>query len=228
MRRLTLILIFITCLVANGQDYEGRRLQMVEQQLLGRDIKDRSTIEAMKKVPRHVFVPARARKLAYNDHPLDIGFDQTISQPYMVAFMTQDLKLVRDDRVLEIGTGSGYQAAVLAEIAAQVYSIEIVEELGLTAKKVIDSLGYNNISLRIGDGYNGWPEAAPFDAIIVTAGVEVIPQPLLDQLADGGRMIIPVGPRNSTRELILVKKKNGKLKKKSRMPVLFVEFTRKN
>ncbi len=161
------------------------------------------------------------------DSPLPIGHKQTISQPYIVAFMTSELRLSSTDKVLEIGTGSGYQAAVLAEIVDSVYTIEIVEPLGLEAKERLKRLGYNNVNVRIGDGYGGWPEEAPFDAIIVTAAVEEIPQPLIDQLSEGGKMIIPVGPHRDIRSLQLIKKRKGKLIVRDRLPVRFVPFTRK-
>ena len=180
----------------------------------------------MAKVPRHEFVPSKLKPLAYTDGPLSIGEGQTISQPFIVAFMTQKLKLKKDDKVLEIGTGSGYQAAILAEIAEQVYTVEIVPSLGIKAGKLLKDLGYTNITIKIGDGYHGWEAQAPFDAIIVTAGAEKIPQPLVDQLAEGGRMIIPVGPHRGVRQLIQLDKRNGKIKKKELMAVRFVPFTR--
>ncbi len=206
-------------------DYNKKRDVMISNQLVARGIKDPATLIAMRKVPREQFVPENMKQYAYQDNPLHIGSGQTISQPYIVAFMTQILQLESRDKVLEIGTGSGYQAAVLAEIVKTVYTIEIVEELGVSAKKTLKELGYDNVTVRIGDGYNGWKEHEPFDAIIVTAGIETIPQPLLDQLVDGGRMIIPVGPSNR-RNLVLVTKKNGKIKMKKVLPVRFVPFVR--
>lgn len=208
-------------------DYQALRKHMVDTQLKARDISNLATLEAMGKVPRHLFVPEKMRIYAYSDGPLSIGEGQTISQPYIVAFMTQALKLRPSSRVLEIGTGSGYHAAILAEIADSVYTIEIVEKLGLKAKKLLKSLDYPNITVRVGDGYHGWKEKAPFDAIIVTAGAESIPQPLIDQLKDGGRMIIPVGPHRGVRQLVLLQKKGEKVKKKNLMAVRFVPFTRK-
>ena len=181
----------------------------------------------MSKVPREQFVPQEVRFYSYTDGPLPIGEGQTISQPYIVAYMTQALRLKSHHRVLEVGTGSGYQAAVLAEIVDSVYTIEIVEKLGVRARNLLESLGYDNIEVRIGDGYNGWKEKSPFDAIIVTAGAESIPQPLIDQLRDGGRMIIPVGPHKGIRQLVRVDKKDGRIKKKELMAVRFVPFTRK-
>ena len=213
---------------SNGQDdYAARREHMVNAQLQARDIIDPITIKAMRKVERHEFVPESMKEYAYSDRPLAIGYKQTISQPYIVAYMTQELKLKHEHRVLEIGTGSGYQAAVLAAIVDSVYTIEIVEPLGLIAAKRLKRLGYKNIVTKIGDGYHGWTDKAPFDAIIVTAAVKEIPPALLDQLAEGGRMIIPVGRIIYNRNLILVTKKNGKVRTKKRIPVAFVPFTRK-
>lgn len=210
-------------------DFPQLRQRMVREQLQSRDIVEGSVLRALRKVPRHFFVPEKYRAEAYSDTPLPIGEGQTISQPYMVAFMTQALRLKGSDKVLEIGTGSGYQAAVLAELVDSVYTIEIVEPLGEAAAKRLQALGYENIQVRIGDGYHGWPRQAPFDAIIVTAGAEALPQPLVDQLAEGGRMVIPVGPHQGVRDLVLLRKKrNGKLVRESLMPVRFVPFTREN
>lgn len=212
---------------SNAQDdYMAKRERMVKTQLLARDIIDPVTLKAMRQVERHEFVPESMKKYAYTDSPLSIGHSQTISQPYIVAYMTQELKLKSEHRVLEIGTGSGYQAAVLAAIVDSVYTIEIVEPLGIEAKKRFKRLGYKNIYSRIGDGYHGWPDKAPFDAIIVTAAVKVIPPALTDQLAEGGRMIIPVGQTRFHRNLILVTRKNGKIRTKKRIAVAFVPFTR--
>lgn len=199
---------------------------MVKIQLEARGIKDPATLRAMRQVPRQQFVPENIKKYAYADSALPIGNGQTISQPYIVAFMTQELKLKPEHCVLEIGTGSGYQAAVLATIVDSVFTIEIIAALGISAEIRLQRLGYDNIAVRIGDGYQGWPKKAPFDAIIVTAAVETIPEPLLDQLAEGGRMIIPVGPSDSVRQLVLVTKKNGKIRTKKRLAVRFVPFTR--
>lgn len=224
----TIIVIICFADNVNGQDnYANQRERMVHTQLLGRDIFDIKTLDAMREVKRHEFVPPSMKYMAYTDGPLNIGHNQTISQPYIVAYMTQELKLKPNDRVLEIGTGSGYQAAVLAKIVDSVYTIEIVESLGISADKRLKRLGYKNVYTRIGDGYHGWPDKAPFDAIIVTAGVKEIPTVLLDQLAEGGRMIIPVGKTLFHRNLMLVTKKNGKIKTKKRIPVAFVPFTRK-
>jgi protein-L-isoaspartate(D-aspartate) O-methyltransferase len=199
------------------------RQKMVETQLMGRDITDTRVLAAMAKVERHRFVPVDERAKAYDDCPLPIGEGQTISQPYIVALMTQLLNLKGNEKVLEIGTGSGYQAAVLAELAREVYTIEIVEPLGWAAEVRLKELGYTNITVRIGDGYLGWPEEAPFDDIIVTCAPDKIPQPLIDQLADGGQMVIPVG--TYAQELVLVEKKAGKIIRRSVAPVIFVPMT---
>ena len=226
------ILLFTSALlmcsnISLGQtDYQVRRELMVKMQLQGRDIHDLATITAMLNVPRHEFVPETMKKHAYSDRPLPIGSGQTISQPYIVAFMTQALHLKSGHRVLEIGTGSGYQAAVLAKIVDKVYTIEIVEDLAISAKKRLKDLGYSNVEVIWGDGYHGLPTKAPFDAVMVTAGADSIPQPLIDQLKVGGRMIIPVGPHNGIRQLVLVIKKKNKIIKKNVMPVRFVPFTR--
>lgn len=198
------------------------RLQMVEEQIRGRGIKDPKVLAAMSRVPRHLFVPGTSRGLAYTDGPLPIGKGQTISQPYIVAFMTESLALSSTDRVLEVGTGSGYQAAILAEIVQEVYTIEIVPELGREAKERLHRMGYKNITVRIGDGYRGWPEQAPFDAILVTAAPEQVPPALLEQLKDGGRLCLPVGPTGLPQSLVLFTKEKGRLKKKVLLPVRFV------
>jgi protein-L-isoaspartate(D-aspartate) O-methyltransferase len=200
---------------------------MVETQIISRGVDDTAVIRAMNTVPRHHFVPASYSSEAYRDYPLPIGSGQTISQPYIVAFMTEVLELEHTDRVLEVGTGSGYQAAVLAEICDSVYSIEIFEELGLRAEKTLKKLGYNNVYVRIGDGYEGWEEAAPFDAVIVTCSPTHVPEPLEEQLAEGGKMIIPVGNLYS-QELYLLRKEKGKLKQKRVLPVRFVPMIDKN
>jgi protein-L-isoaspartate(D-aspartate) O-methyltransferase len=206
-------------------DFAAQRQRMVEQQLQPRGIKDERVLAAMAKVPREEFVPVDERSDAYEDGPLPIGYDQTISQPYIVAFMTEQLRPKPSDRVLEIGTGSGYQAAILAELVADVYTIEIVEALAKTAEATLQRLGYKNVHLRVGDGYRGWPEEAPFDAIIVTCAPGKVPQPLVDQLKDDGRMVIPVGERFA-QQLYLLEKKNGQLKESATLPVRFVPMTR--
>ncbi len=194
---------------------------MVANQIIARGITDENVLKAMQKVERHLFVPSDYASRAYNDGPLPIGYGQTVSQPYIVAFMTEILELDSTDCVLEIGTGSGYQAAILAEICRSVYTIEVVPELGVQAKNLLSVLEYENLSVKIGDGYKGWPEFAPFDAIIVTCAPTHIPKPLEEQLKEGGRMIVPVGERY-VQELVLLEKKGGKLKKRNVLPVLFV------
>jgi len=198
---------------------------MVEEQLgPGRDITNARVLAAMLKVPRHEFVPPGIRPHAYDDSPLPIGHEQTISQPYVVAFMTEKLEPKPADRVLEVGTGSGYQAAVLAELVQEVYTIEIVEPLARHAEADLNRLGYTNVHVRAGDGYQGWPEAAPFDAIMVTCAPEDVPQPLTAQLKDGGRMIIPVGPMGN-QQLVLLRKAGGRLQQHAVLPVSFVPMT---
>lgn len=198
---------------------------MVDRQLRARGIDDPRTLKAMAKVPREKFVPNELTARAYEDNPLPIGFGQTISQPYIVAFMTQELKPKPTDRVLEIGTGSGYQAAVLSEMVAQVYTIEIVRPLAQRAAVVLQALGYKNVLVKGGDGYKGWPEHAPFDSIIVTAAPDHVPQPLIDQLKEGGRLIIPVGKTHAQR-LYTYEKRGGRLKETAVIPVRFVPLTR--
>ncbi len=217
-------------LTNHGSRTEGQwaadRAHMVGEQLAApdRDIRDPAVLRAMGKVPRHRFVPKEVVGAAYDDCPLPIGYGQTISQPYVVAFMTEQLGLKPHDRVLEIGTGSGYQAAILAEIVAEVYTVEIITPLAERAEATLVDLGYTNIHVRAGDGYLGWPEAAPFDAIIVTCAPENVPPPLIDQLKDGGRMIIPVGPTYA-QELVLLRKQGGKVKRQAVLPVRFVPMT---
>lgn len=201
--------------------YENKRTGMVLEQIRLRGISDKTVLDAMQKVERHLFVPIAYRSEAYEDYPLPIGDGQTISQPYIVAFMTEALKLKKSDKVLEIGTGSGYQAAILAEICDSVFTVEIYESLADNAKKILDELGYDNIFVRTGDGYQGWAEHAPYNGIIVTCAPGQIPVKLEEQLAEGGRMIIPVGG-TYTQELILLEKNNSKLEKKSVLPVRFV------
>ena len=198
---------------------------MVDQQLKPRGIKDERVLAAMAKVPREQFVPVDQRGDAYEDGPLPIGYDQTISQPYIVAFMTEQLRPKATDRVLEIGTGSGYEAAILAELVKDVYTIEIVGPLAKTAEATLQRLGYKNVHLKVGDGYQGWPEEAPFDAIIVTCAPDKVPQPLTNQLKDGGRLVIPVGERFA-QQLYLLEKKNGRLRESTTLPVRFVPMIR--
>ncbi|NNF19930.1 MAG: protein-L-isoaspartate(D-aspartate) O-methyltransferase [Flavobacteriaceae bacterium] len=206
--------------------WDVARENMVVLQIENRGIKDQATLAAMRKVPRHLFVPENIRIAAYSDRALSIGEGQTISQPYIVAFMTEAAELSPTEKVLEIGTGSGYQAAILGEIAAQVYTIEIVPKLGQQASELLSELGYTNVHVKIGDGYAGWPDKGPFDAIVVTAGATEVPEPLLQQLADGGRMVIPVGPHHGVRQLTVISRKGDSFRKKRVMAVRFVPFTR--
>jgi protein-L-isoaspartate(D-aspartate) O-methyltransferase len=201
----------------------ARQRMVVELAGAKHPITNARVLAAMGKVPRHEFVPEPLRSLAYQDRPLPIGYGQPISEPYVVAFMTEKIELKPSDRVLEIGTGSGYQAAVLAELTAQVYTIEIIEDLAHRAAVTLQRLGYTNIHTRAGDGYKGWPEAVPFDAIIVTCAPEKVPQPLIDQLKEGGRMIIPVG--TTKQELVLLRKHNGRLDRQAVLPIHFVPMT---
>jgi len=196
---------------------------MVARQIEGRGVRDARTLAALRKVPRHLFVPAALAGDAYADHALPIGHDQTISQPYVVAFMTEALGLRGGETVLEVGTGSGYQAAVLAEIAARVYTIEIVVPLAEEARERLARLGYRNVEVRAGDGYRGWPDKAPFDAVIVTAAAPRIPEPLKQQLKDGGRLVIPVG--DWYQELVVLTKRGDGLERRSIFPVRFVPMT---
>ena len=217
-------LLMLICGCRQNDDDDSLRESMVQHQIAARGIRDSRVLAAMRQVPRHEFVPADLQPAAYDDRPLPIGEGQTISQPYIVALMSEVLKLAPDDRVLEIGTGSGYQAAVLAELTDQVYTIEILESLGRRAGETLRRLGYDRVRVKIGDGYLGWEEHAPYDAIIVTCAPERIPQPLLDQLAEGGRMVIPVGPRHA-QELVLIVKEEGKIRQRDIIPVLFVPMT---
>jgi protein-L-isoaspartate(D-aspartate) O-methyltransferase len=202
-------------------DFAAQRQRMVMEQLMPRGIHQERVLAAMSKVPREEFVPQDSRAASYTDQPLPIGYGQTISQPFIVAFMTEQLRLAPGDRVLEIGTGSGYQAAILAELVAEVYSIEIIEPLAKTAEATLERLGCKNVHVKAGDGYKGWPEHAPFDAVIVTCAPDYVPQPLVDQLKKGGRMIIPVGGFGD-QELYLLEKKNGQLEQRAVLPVRFV------
>jgi protein-L-isoaspartate(D-aspartate) O-methyltransferase len=219
----------LTCMsqIYKPVNFHEQRAAMVRDQIRLRGVTDENVLSAMLKVERHRFVPEAYRLEAYEDYPLPIGEGQTISQPYIVAFMTEALELQRHDKVLEIGTGSGYQAAILAEICDSVFTVEIFQSLGLNAGRILNELGYSNVFVRIGDGYQGWEEHAPYDGIIVTCAPDHIPEMLQEQLAEGGRMIIPVGG-SYTQELILLEKKAGKLQKKNVLPVRFVPMIDKN
>jgi protein-L-isoaspartate(D-aspartate) O-methyltransferase len=206
------------------KNYAEERESMVAKQIESRGIKDAQVLEAMKKVPRHMFVPENMRKFAYNDEPLPIGKGQTISQPYIVAYMTEALQLSSEGRVLEVGTGSGYQAAILAEIVKDVYTVEIIDELSKNAKGVLEAEGYTNIHFRVGDGADGWEENAPYDAIMVTAAPPEVPKALQDQLTAGGRMIVPVG--DAFQELVLIIREKRKFRKKTLLPVRFVPLVK--
>jgi protein-L-isoaspartate(D-aspartate) O-methyltransferase len=205
------------------EDYAQQREMMVEQQIVARGVKSKKVLDAMNSVPRHLFVPEGYRRGSYYDQPLLIGLGQTISQPYIVALMTEMLDVDNDDIVLEIGTGSGYQAAVLSTIVKELYTIEIIEELGLQATERLKSLGYDNVKVKISDGRLGWPEKAPFDAIIVTAAAPKIPDPLIKQLKPGGRMVIPVNNSSYSQDLLIVEKDEaGNIDTKKTIPVRFV------
>lgn len=208
-----------------GDVYADRRRLMVETQIAGRGIRDTAVLEAVNSVPRHLFVPKHLLAESYEDGPLPIGHGQTISQPYIVAFMTEALKLKPTDRVLEVGTGCGYQAAVLARLVKEVFSIEIVEPLADEAKKRLAGLGYDNVKVKAGDGYTGWPEEAPFDAIILTAAPRSVPQPLIEQLKPGGRLIAPVG--SQWQSLVMIRSTDSGITRESLLPVRFVPMTGK-
>ena len=236
------ILILLTCLLAPTatpvlatDEYASQRQSMVEEiaadarrlvRHIEKDSVSDSVMKVMATVPRHLFIPANERRNAYENRPLPIGYGQTISQPYIVALMTDLLQPRPDHKVLEIGTGSGYQAAVLSGLVKEVYSIEIIGQLGQKAQRVLKELGYDNVSTRIADGYDGWPEHGPFDGIIVTAGISHIPPPLIRQLKNGGTMVIPVGTRFQTQQLTVVRKDhNGRVTTQQIIPVIFVPFT---
>jgi len=217
-------LILIGCMQPDtGDEFARRRQQMVDRQIAGRDVNDTRVLDAMRRVPRHKFVPAEQVNFAYDDSPLSIGEGQTISQPYIVGYMSEQLRVTPKSRVLEIGTGSGYQAAILAELGAEVYTIEIVPSLAARAEKTLQDLGYKNVHVKAGDGYRGWPEMAPFDRIIVTAAPNHIPQPLVDQLAVGGRMVIPVG--DYYQQMTIVTKTPQGIAQQRTIDVVFVPMT---
>lgn len=213
--------------VGQSDGYKHERREMVEEQIVARGITNNAVIAAMGEVPRHMLIPEKHRRDPYGDHPVPIGYGQTISQPYIVAYMSQTLDVKPGDKVLEIGTGSGYQAAVLAEITTNVYSIEIIPQLAEHAKQALPEAGYEAVTIRQGDGYYGWKERAPWDAIVVTAAAEHVPPPLVQQLKKGGRMVIPVGSRFGTQYLLLVEKNDeGYVSTSNLMPVRFVPLTR--
>jgi len=219
-------IIFVLVFSADAEQYDQERQLMVEKQIKQRGVVDPQLLDAMLKVPRHLFVPENLVSLAYNDTPLPIGYGQTISQPYIVALMTDSLKVEEGFKVLEIGTGSGYQAAVLAEIGCQVFTVEVIKILADTAQERLKSLGYPEINVRWGDGYFGWKEEAPFDSIIVTCAIDHLPPPLIEQLKEGGKMVIPVGPPYSLQTLWLFTKENGQLTSENLGGVIFVPLLR--
>ncbi len=217
-----LLLLLLFAMRSSNDTYQAIRMQMIELDIRGRGISDPAVLSAMGSVPRHLFVDRNYRDRAYGDHPLPIGEGQTISQPFIVAFMTELLELKPGDRVLEIGTGSGYQAAVLASIVKEVYTIEIARPLAERAGKLLAELGYKNVTVKAGDGYQGWKEHAPFDAIIITAAPERIPSPLIEQLREGGRLVVPLGETHSFQTLTLATKRNGRIDLQEIVPVSFV------
>lgn len=216
------------CVPERDREFVIARKRMLDQQLTapGRGIADERVLAAMRTVPRHEFVPEEQRHFAYDDRPLPIGHGQTISQPYIVALMTEQLRPQPQDRVLEIGTGSGYQAAVLSGLVKEVFTIEIIAPLAKRAETDLRRLGYTNVFVRAGDGYKGWPEQAPFDSVIVTCAPDQVPRLLVEQLKEGGRMVIPVGPEGGVQELYLLEKRGGEVKQKAILPVRFVPMTR--
>lgn len=220
------VLILGLFLLHQSDERKADRDRMVREQIEARGINDQGVLKAMRQVLRHRLVPDEQKENAYIDSPLPIGEGQTISQPYIVAYMTEMIRPKEGLKILEIGTGSGYQAAVLAEIVDEVYTLEIVPELGQKAEKALHDLDYENVHVRIADGYNGWEEHAPFDAIVVTAAADHIPPSLTQQLKDGGRMIIPIDSGGPAQQLVLVEKKRGKVITRNVLPVRFVPFTR--
>jgi protein-L-isoaspartate(D-aspartate) O-methyltransferase len=228
MKSLLFILSFISVVILNQEDsrFTRARNRMVTTQIEARGISDPGTLRAMRTVPRHLFVPASYASEAYSDRPLPIGYSQTISQPFIVAYMTELSRPAKGKKALEIGTGSGYQAAVLAEIVDTVYTIEIVPELARESESRLRMLGYNNVIARYGDGYRGWPERAPFDVIIVTAAADHIPEPLKEQLAEGGRLVMPVGDPATVQQLIVLTKRKGRITEQRLEAVRFVPLKR--
>lgn len=228
MKSLPFILLCITFLFAFQEDpFKKKREELVEQHIKQKGIKDKAVLMAMRKVERHLFVSQNNIPNAYDDRPLPIGYGQTISQPFIVAYMTEVINPKPEHKVLEIGTGSGYQAAVLAEIVKEVYTIEIIPELGNAAAVRLKKTGYKNVNVKISDGYFGWKEHGPYDVIMVTAAAEFIPPPLIDQLKEGGKIVIPIGSPFMNQNLMLIEKKGKKITTRSLLPVIFVPFTRK-
>lgn len=224
-----LLICLLGACAAQAKDTDQMRVlreKMVTEQIVARGVYDQNVLSAMRAIPRHLFVPEREERLAYEDHAVPIGYGQTISQPYIVAYMTQMAQVKPDFRVLEIGAGSGYQAAVLAQMVKHVYTVEIIPELAQQAQARLQDIGYDNISIKNADGYHGWSEHAPFDVIVVTAAASHIPPPLIDQLKDGGRMIIPVGTPYLVQMLVLVIKNGDQIRTQNLQPVRFVPLTR--
>ncbi len=225
---LQVVMAILFCTTSDSLNTKKELKKMVTTQIKRRGIKDKKVLEAMLRVDRKLFIPKKYKRSAYDDNPLPIGEGQTISQPYIVALMTEVLNLDNTKRVLEVGTGSGYQAAILGEICQEVYTIEIIRTLGVRAQKLLESLGYTNINVRIGDGYKGWSEQAPFDGIIVTCAPSHIPKPLIDQLAEGGIMVIPVDVERGGQDLQVLSKIKGTMKKERVIPVRFVPMTKED
>jgi protein-L-isoaspartate(D-aspartate) O-methyltransferase len=228
MKRSPIILLCLAFLFAFQEDpYRKNREEMVLQTIEQRGVTSENVLKAMRTVKRHLFIPENITAAAYEDRPLPIGYGQTISQPFIVAYMTEIINPKPHHKVLEIGTGSGYQAAVLAEVVKEVYTIEIIPDLGNAASARLQKLGYSNVKTKVTDGYFGWPEHGPYDAIVVTAAAEFVPPPLIEQLKEGGKIVIPIGAPFMTQSLMLIEKKGKKITTKNLMPVAFVPFTRK-
>lgn len=226
---LSLVIVFVHLILltqTDNDEFKKQRERMVNLQIKARGVFNEKVLNAMRKVPRHLFVPKNRISEAYDDGPLPIGYGQTISQPFIVAYMTELINPSKCKKVLEIGTGSGYHAAVLAEIVDSVFTIEIITELYKEAKDRLEKIGYKNIKVKNADGYYGWKEYAPFDAIIVTAAAEFVPPPLIEQLKEGGKIVIPIGSPFATQTLVLIEKKDGKVYSKNLIPVRFVPFLR--
>ena len=227
MKRICCLL--AAALIACAQAYDVQRTRMVRDQLAAHGIKDPAVLKAMRETPREQFMPPGVRAFAYEDHPVPIGYGQTMSQPYIVAFMTEALDITRTHRVLEIGTGSGYQAAILSSVAKEVYTIEIVEQLAQSASAILNRLGYHNVVVRHGDGYRGWPDKAPFDRIVLTAAPPELPISLIDQLKPGGKLLAPIGDQSAAQELTLVEKTaDGKITSRAVLPVRFMPMIKRS